>query len=140
MKLFYGAISPFARKVLITAHERGIADQIELVSAALTPVSPDADVSRSNPLGKIPALVRSDGSTLYDSRVICAWLDTQGIGPSLYAPKGADRFDVLRREALADGIMDAAVLMRYEEVLRPEDKRWDGWMVGQQGVSGARRA
>ena len=71
MKLHFNPASPFARKVMVVAHECGIADKLSKSALALTPVKPDPQVNTDNPLGKIPALCLDDGSTLYDSRVIC---------------------------------------------------------------------
>ncbi|MFW8593948.1 glutathione S-transferase [Cribrihabitans neustonicus] len=127
MKLIYSQTSPFVRKVLVLLHETGQLQDVTLEPAATTPVAPSPDVRAANPLGKIPVLERDDGPALYDSRVICAYLDARGSG-GLYS-RGWDS-KVL--EATADGIMDAAVLMSYEKRLRPEDKRWDEWLQGQQ--------
>lgn len=136
MKLFVSAASPFVRKVLVQAHESGLADRIELIdlsSSGLAPTAPVAELDARNPLGKIPALVLADGRTLYDSRVIAEYLDTLHEGPPLLPASGPERFTVLRRVALADGICDAAVLGRYESVLRPEHLRWDAFLEGQLG-------
>jgi glutathione S-transferase len=130
VKLHYNRASPYARKVLVTAHEAGLAERLELLPRAHTPVAPDADLNRDNPLGKIPCLITDDGTSLFDSRVICAYLDHLA-GAGLVPAAGPERWQVLRQEALADGIMDAAVLTRYELVLRPADQRWAGWIEGQ---------
>lgn len=127
MKLTYSQASPFARKVVVLLHETGQLEDVEIRDVTTTPLSPSPDVKASNPLAKIPALERNDGPALYDSRVICAYLDERG-GGKLYN-RGWDS-KVL--EATADGIMDAAVLMSYEKRLRPEDKQWDGWLEAQQ--------
>lgn len=128
MKLFHSPTSPYVRKVLVLIAEAGI-DGIELVAASGTPVAPDSGVIERNPLGKIPALCRDDGPTLYDSRVICQFLDSES-GNRFY-PSGARRWDTLTVEATADGILDAAVLMVYESRIRPEDKRFAPWVEGQ---------
>jgi glutathione S-transferase len=130
MKLLYSTTSPFARKVRVVAVELGV--QLEEVPVATLPTKPDPILAAQNPLSKIPTLVRDDGSVLYDSRVICEWLDAEA-GNKLVAASGPARWDTLRRQALADGIADAAVLVRYETVFRPEDKRWDDWTRGQLG-------
>lgn len=130
MKLHFNPASPFARKVMVVALECGIAEQITKSSLALTPVKPDTTVNADNPLGKIPALCLQDGSTLYDSRVICEYLNDLG-GGSLYPSSGAARWTARRREACADGICDAAILARYEGLVRPEEKRWDDWTKAQ---------
>lgn len=107
MKLFYTAASPFARKVRIVAQEKNLAGSINevLVNLAESP----ADVIATNPIGKIPALVRDDGFALYDSPVICDYLDATGSGARLIPASGNARWLVLRAEALADGALDAAV-------------------------------
>lgn len=130
MKLFYALASPFVRKCLVAAHELGLRDRIELVSAVPSPVNRDANVVAHNPLGKIPTLITADGVTLYDSRVICEFLDDLG-GRRLLPAAGPRRWSVLVDQSLADGIMDAAVLGRYETFARPEALRWDAWLTGQ---------
>lgn len=126
MKLLYSPTSPYARKVLVLAHEAGIGLEVEAGSGSPTARNPK--VAAQNPLGKIPVLLTDQGP-LYDSRVICQYLDTLHEGHSLY-PDGAARFVALRREALADGLLDAALLARYETT-RPEDKVWADWHDGQ---------
>ena len=130
MKLFYAAASPYVRKVLVQAHERGLADSIALVPAATTPVKRDEAIVPHNPLGKIPALITDDGMALFDSRVICEYLDTLPGGPTLI-PAGEARWPALTLQALADGLLDAALLARYETFLRPEPRRWADWLDGQ---------
>ena len=132
MKLLYSPASPYARKVLVLAHETGLIDRIAVTVATASPTGSAAEVAAHNPLGKIPALVLEDGTALYDSRVICEYLDGLSDGPHLF-PAGAARWDALTRQALADGLLDAALLTRYERVLRPEERRWDAWDAGQIG-------
>lgn len=131
MKLCYAAASPFVRKVMVVLHETGQLGDVEIIEVATTPVAPACDVSARNPLSKIPALELADGATLYDSRVICAYLDDRA-GADLY-PTGAARWETLTLEATADGIMDAAVLAVYERRVRPADKQFDGWIEAQWG-------
>jgi glutathione S-transferase len=133
MKLFYASASPFVRKVMMFAIETGVVDDIELAKIALTPTSPNADVCADNPVGKIPTLVRDDGVALYDSRVVCEYLDSLHGGTPMFPPEGEARWTAIRRQALADGIMDAAVSARYETFLRPEALRWADWVDGQMG-------
>jgi glutathione S-transferase len=130
LKLFYAAASPFVRKCLVAAIELGIRDRIELVPAAAHPVNRDANVVARNPLGKVPTLITDDGLVLYDSRVICDYLNREGDG-SLVPRNATERLRVLTRQALADGVMDAAVLTRYETLARPEALRWNDWITGQ---------
>lgn len=129
MKLFYAPTSPYVRKVMILLEETGQRDDVELINVATTPVAADPALLAKNPLAKVPALERPDGPTLYDSRVITAYLDARG-GDKLY-PAGARRWDTLTLEATADGILDATLLMTYEMRLRPEEKRMDAWVDGQ---------
>lgn len=131
MKLHYTSHSPFVRKVRVLAIETGLMDRIDLAEVALTPVGPDADVCADNPIGKIPTLVRDEGGALYDSRVICEYLDGLHGGVRMFPESAEERWTVLRRQALADGILDAAVGTRYETSLRPEDLRWQDWVDGQ---------
>jgi glutathione S-transferase len=130
MKLFYSQTSPFVRKCLVAAHELSLRERIELVPAAPHPVNRDRVVVDRNPLGKIPTLVTDAGATLFDSRVICEYLNGLGDGHLLPAA-GEARFAILTDQALADGLMDAAVLARYETGLRPEHLRWPDWTFGQ---------
>jgi glutathione S-transferase len=130
MKLFYSATSPFVRKCLVVAHELGIVSRIELVPAAPHPVTRDASVVAQNPLGKIPTLVTADGAALYDSRVVCEYLDAVG-GGRLFPRDGRARWDAQAHQSLGDGIMDAAILIRYETFARPEPLRWPEWIAGQ---------
>ena len=130
MKLYYSPGSPFARKVRIVALETKIDKKIDMVNVALSPVAPSADVDRHNPVGKIPVL-SVKGMDLFDSPVICEYLDSQHKGRKLLPRKGRDRWVALRQQAMADGLLDAAILTRYEGALRPEDKRWSDWTSGQ---------
>jgi len=108
-------------------------DRIELVNAAASVVDPDQRIVQANPTGKIPTMVLEDGTVLFDSRVICAYLDTLHDGKKLMPRSGAKRFEIMTLEALGDGIMDAAVNNRYENALRPEEFRWSAWSDGQMG-------
>ena len=132
MKLHYALPSPYVRKVRAVAIELGLDDRIELLDCALTPVSPNAALNADNPLGKIPCLVTEAGAALYDSRVICAYLDNVASGNSVIPASGDARWTALRREALADGILDAAVGTRYETFLRPKERQWAEWIDGQR--------
>lgn len=132
MQLIYAAASPFARKVRVLAAETGLLARIELLDTAVLPTTLNERVNALNPLGKIPVLLTDDGQALYDSRVICEYLDTQHQGPKLL-PEGAARWPVLRMAALADGLMDAALLARYERAVRPAELQWTAWLEGQLG-------
>lgn len=129
MRLYHSTTSPFVRKVMIALHETGQIGDVALIPTAGTPVDSGSMPLALNPLGKIPALERDDGPALYDSRVICQFLDDRAKA-GLY-PAGARLWDVLTLEATADGMLEAAVLMVYEWRVRPEDKRMPGWVEGQ---------
>lgn len=131
MQLYFSPTSPYARKVRISAQELGFGEKIELLSIALTPINPHDALRSSNPLGKIPTLITDEGEALYDSPVICEYLDALAGGHRLFPAAGPARWRALRRQALADGILDAAVLLRYEEALRPKELRWREWVDGQ---------
>jgi len=132
MRLHYNVASPFVRKVMAVAIETGLDDRLEPAARMMTPVRPDADLIRDNPLGKIPCLVTDDGAVLYDSRVICEYLDSLHDGPRMFPAAGPARWTALRRQAEGDGIMDAGVLARYETFVRPQEHRWGEWIEGQK--------
>ncbi len=132
MKLYMNKLSPFARKVRILALEAGIADRIEEIDTVVSPVAANETLARENPLTKIPALVTDKGDTFYDSPVICEYLDTLHKKRKFLPGTGPQRFVAMRCQALTDGILDAAVLCRYETALRPEGLRWKDWIEGQK--------
>jgi glutathione S-transferase len=129
MRLYHSATSPFVRKVTVALKELGLADQVELVPASGNPVDPGSVPLGRNPIGKVPVLERADGPALYDSRVICRYLDELA-GGRLY-PAKPRLWETLTLEATADGILDAAVLMVYENRLRPDGARSPAWVEGQ---------
>lgn len=133
MKLFHGGGSPFVRKVMVLAHETGLVDKLELLDGGTTPVETNPELAKSNPVGKIPALILDDGTTLANSPVICDYLDTQHDGAKMIPASGSARWEALRLQAICDGLMDAAVLNRYETIVRPEGLRWADWSAGQMG-------
>jgi glutathione S-transferase len=117
---------------MAVAIETGLRDKLELTARKVSPVVPDAEVNRDNPLGKVPCLVTDDGLALFDSRVICEYLDGLHGGRKMFPASGPARWTALRRQAEGDGILDAAVLTRYETALRPEEHRWPEWIEGQK--------
>lgn len=130
MKLFYSPASPYARKCRIAVREKSLLSEVE--ETAVNPWGTDvAELRGHNPLGKVPVLTARDGTSLYDSRVICAYLDSLAPTPRLI-PDGAPRFAVLRAEALADGIADAAISLILEsrrpaeEQSKSAPERWRG--------------
>lgn len=122
--------SPFGRKVKISASLLGLADRIQVTDADT--VDPSDTLRQQNPLGKIPTLVLENGEALYDSRVIVEYLDHLAGGGRII-PTGWDRFQALREQALADGIMEAALLQVYEGRWRAEDRREAKWVEHQGG-------
>ena len=131
MKLCFSPTSPYVRKVMVTAIEKGLDSKIEKLTVAASPVKPDPTLSSKNPLGKVPCLITDDGRALFDSPVICSYIDSLK-APAL-RPTGAAQFDDMTLEALADGLLDAGILLRYESTLRPEAMRWPDWIKGQTG-------
>ncbi|MEQ3748308.1 MAG: glutathione S-transferase [Celeribacter sp.] len=128
MKLHFSPTSPYVRKVMITLHETGLLDQVELLSGSGTPLDSGQAPVSVNPLGKVPVLLREDGPAIYDSRVITRYLDSLS-GDRLYPQ--ARIWDVLTLESIAEGMLDAALLMAYEWRLRPEEIRFPDWVDGQ---------
>lgn len=128
MRLFHNPASPFVRKVMVTLIETDQQEDVTLVDSVGHPLASENMPVAQNPLGKIPTLTRDDGPAIYDSRVICRFLNDRA-GAGLY-PEGR-QWETLTLEATADGIMEAAVLIRYEQTVRPEDKRFDDWIEGQ---------
>lgn len=128
MTLFHSTTSPYVRKVDVLLRESGLLDQVTFVGGSGTPLAANSETAKANPLGKVPVLIREDGPALYDSRVICRYLNDLAGGQ--FYPE-TRLYDVLTLEATADGILDAALLMAYEWRLRPEEKRFDDWVEGQ---------
>ncbi|HYZ62240.1 MAG TPA: glutathione S-transferase N-terminal domain-containing protein [Acetobacteraceae bacterium] len=112
MKLFYSSGSPYARKVMACAIACGLEERIAKVTT--DPWSSPPELVAQNPLSKVPCLVTEDGVALFDSPVICEYLDSVGEG-ALFPPSGAARWRALKQQAVADGIMDAAILRRREQ-------------------------
>jgi len=132
MKLYSSTTSPYVRKVRVLARETGLAARIEEIPATVSPIARDEQVARANPLGKLPALILDDGTTLCDSPVICEYLDGLHSGRRLVPPPGPARWTALKLQAEGDGLLDAAILARYEMALRPEPLRWPEWVAGQK--------
>ncbi|HEY0489781.1 MAG TPA: glutathione S-transferase N-terminal domain-containing protein [Telluria sp.] len=127
MKLIGSLASPYVRKVRVVLAEKKLDYDYELENVW----SPDTNISQSNPLGKVPCLMMDDGSPMYDSRVIAEYLDTLTPVCKLLPPNGRDRANVKVWEALADGVLDAAVLVRLEKTLRPLEQQSDAWIERQ---------
>lgn len=127
LKLLFAATSPFVRKVMVCAHLTGQADKIRLLDSAAHPVRRDPRIAAHNPLAKVPTLILQDGQALYDSRVICEYLASRAGAETIFPASGADRWTALSRQALGDGLLDAALLARYELTARPAEFQWPTW-------------
>jgi glutathione S-transferase len=132
MKLFFAPQSPFARKVRAAAIELGLDHRLELEYAEVVPGRRNSAFAESrNPLRKIPALVTDDGETIFDSTVICEYLDELAGGGVLLPREPSRRWRVLTNHALAQGMCDSVILIRYETWLRPAQARWPVWIDDQ---------
>ncbi len=116
MKLHWSSRSPFVRKVMIVVHERDIADRVACVRTVAATAKPHAELMKDNPLSKIPTLVLDDGTVIYDSPVVCEYLDSLGDGPKLFPAEPKARLAALRRQALGDGFLEMMVLLRDERM------------------------
>jgi len=128
MKLTFAPTSPYVRKATAAAIELGIAERIERVPA--NPWDESDPLPETNPIGKVPALVTDEGLMLAGSVPVCEYLDSLSDRADLL-PKGANRWQIVSRYALAEGALDAAVAMVIEQLRRPSDKIWDGWLSRQ---------
>ena len=133
MKLFHAPASPYARKVVACAIALGIDRQIELI--ATNPHASPADLLAANPLSKVPCVVTSDGVALFDSPVICEFLDSIGTQADLFPPAGKARWRALKQQAMGDGLLDAAVACRLEGRKPREDAR-DAFIARQKAAIG----
>jgi len=131
MKLRYSPTSPYVRKVAVTLIETGLDDRVERIPTDVW--NPETDIARDNPLGKIPTLIRDDGQVLYDSPVVCEYLDSLHDGEKLFPASGEARWKALRLQALGDGMTDAGVSWLIE-TRRPEELQYDTWMERQTNV------
>jgi glutathione S-transferase len=127
MKIYGDVISPFVRMSLVTAHEAGLAGRVTLAKTSVNPVQANAELEKLSPIGKIPVLETDHHHPVYDSRVIMEYLAHVGGNSTLIPNDGVKRFRVLTLLALAQGIGDAAVGLRYEQAARPKDKHWPEW-------------
>jgi glutathione S-transferase len=130
MKLFHSHFSPYARKVMVVAHELGLTERIALLPSAAHPIKRDATILAHHPLGQVPTLVTDDGAVLADSRVICEFLDSLGDG-ALFPAAGPARWSALTLQSTADGVLTAALSIRYELTARAEAERSASWIAGQ---------
>ncbi len=132
MKLFYSPASPYARKVLIAAREAGVIDQIEVINVSASPIDRNMEIAVANPIGKIPTMMLDDGRAIFDSRVICEYVDNMSNGIKLFPAHIDSRMAALTLQALGDAMMDASLLARYETFMRPKEFLWQEWLDGQR--------
>jgi len=126
MKLYGTPSSPYTRKVRVL----GLKKRLDIEFVNETPLKPDSRIPVLNPLGKIPALLRDDGTVLIDSPLIAEYLDALNDAPRFLPAIGPERMAVRQWESLCDGVLDAAVLIRMES-LRPEAQRSEDWIAAQ---------
>ena len=131
MKLHHSPTSPYARKVMIVLHETGQTGAVTLITGANSPMAPNPLTVAANPLGKIPCLERPEGPAIFDSRVICRYLDSLHHGHKLY-PAGPGLWSTLTLEALGDGVLDAGLAAIYETRVHDEGARAQGWIDAQR--------
>ena len=130
MKLLGALTSPYVRKVRVVLAEKKLDYQL-----VLEDVWNSDDIQRANPLGKVPCLVMEGGEALFDSRVIVEYVDTLSPVGKLIPANGRERAEVRTWEALADGLLDAAILARLEQTWagRSEAQRCTAWVERQLG-------
>jgi glutathione S-transferase len=131
VKLFFSPASPYARKVLACAITRGIDQRIEKL--ACNPNDSPPELLRYNPLSKVPCLVTDDGVALFDSPVICEYLDSRGDALPLFPAHGPARWRALKLQAMGDGILDASVPRRWE-MLKPQEEGRAAWIARQKAA------
>lgn len=136
MKLHWSPRSPYVRKVMIAAHEIGVADQLALVRTVVSIFKPAEELFEDNPLNKLPTLVLDDGTAVFDSRVICEYLDGLHGVSKLFPGAVKPRLMALRHQALGDGILDIC-LMRLAERLKPEEQRSPAIIASNERKAGA---
>jgi glutathione S-transferase len=131
MKLLYQTHSPYARKVLVAAYEMGLHESLTVIQHETSPTRRNTEVFALNPLGKVPVLICDDGTVLFDSNVICEYLDGLHPGPPLIPSQPQSRLRALKMQALAQGIADAGITARWETDRRPAELRWPVMHDGQ---------
>jgi Glutathione S-transferase len=131
LKLLYQTHSPYARKVLVMAHEAGLGGRLEVIHHETSPTNRNDEVFAKNPLGKVPVLIFEDGFALFDSPVICEYLDGLHGGRRLIPADRRKRLETLRLQAVAQGICDAGIALRWDTERRPQGLRWKALADGQ---------
>ena len=130
MTILFSPFSPYVRKCLVAAMELGLSERMTLLASNAHPVNRDHAIIAINPLGKVPTLFTDDGQVLYDSRVICEYLNDLAHG-KLFPDGGHARWETLTLQSLGDGMLDAALLARYEDFARPQALQWPEWRAAQ---------
>jgi len=131
MKLLSSPLSPYGRKVKLAIAMKGLKDKIEIAGVDTNP-GDNVEINSVNPLGKIPALTVDGKQAIFDSHVVCEYLDSLAPSPVLFPKSGPERWVTLTLGSLADGVLDAALLLVYEKRFRPEDKWHAPWQQRQQ--------
>ncbi len=131
MKLLYQTHSPFARKVLVFAHELGLASQLDVIHHETSPIQRNEEIFALNPLGKVPVLITDQGNAIFESSVICDYLDTLHSEEKMIPESLSDRIEALQMQAIADGMSEAGILVRWESTRRPEELRYSPFLNGQ---------
>ncbi len=131
MKLLYQTHSPFARKVLVFAHELGLASQLDVIHHETSPTQRNEEIFALNPLGKVPVLITDQDNAIFESSVICDYLDTLHSEEKMIPESLSDRIEALQMQAIADGMSEAGILVRWESTRRPEELRYSPFLNGQ---------
>jgi glutathione S-transferase len=132
MKIYGDVISPFVRMCLVTAHEAGLKERVTFIKAGVKPQEVNEALQKLSPIAKIPVLETDHGHGVHDSRVIMEYLVHVSGKADLLPNDGVKRFRILTLLATAQGAADAAVSLRYEQMARPEDKRWEEFQERQK--------
>ena len=133
MQLLYSTSSPSVRKTVLLAQALGLSEVIERLPSAASPLKPDPRITAYNPLGKVPTLITDEGMAMVDSKLIAEYLCAYAPNEIVLPANGSVRWKILRQQALADGALDVAVGLRYENATRPEEFRWPQWTQAQMG-------
>lgn len=131
LTLFSQSHSPYARKTIVFAHEAGIADRLVIIDHETSPTNRNPAVFAVNPLGKVPVLITPEAGAIFDSLVICDYLDALHTGRRLIPATGAERWQALRLHSVAQGLCDAGIALRWETLRRPEPLRYPPLQEGQ---------
>jgi len=132
MLMHWSPRSPFVRKVMIVAHEVGLADRIETVRTLVAAATPNVELMKQNPQSRLPTLVLADGTVIYDSPVIAEYFDSLNTGEKLFPASFPERLVALRRQSLGDGMLDTMLMWRAEQLRAPEHqsiKHMQAWKL-----------